>query len=165
MKTATAHDREKQSLSKLALSTWIRMLKFHNLVMREARVGLSERCTMPQFDVIAQLSREKNGTPLVELSRHLLVTAGNVTGIIDRMESDGLVKRSRDRKDRRVTRVHLTEKGKKLAKAVIPLHVNDIHRMFSGLNEEEIIQLRRLIDKLVFGLGEAPLVGARKRRG
>ncbi len=113
---------------------------------------LSDFCTIAQFDILAQLSREKQDTPLTDLSRHLLVTAGNLTGIIDRMEKLDLVKRIPDSKDRRVTRVQLTEKGRQLAKTVIPRHTKDIGQIFSVLNDKEITQLRGLMDKLVGGL-------------
>jgi len=134
---------------------WIRLLKAHNLILREARTRLAERCSMPQFDILAQLAREKNGTPLIELSRRLLVTAGNITGIIDRMEKSGLVARKADPNDRRITRVHLTAKGKQLAKSIIPEHTRDLNSFFDSLNEKEIAQLRSLLDKLIEGLEHA----------
>jgi DNA-binding MarR family transcriptional regulator len=137
---------------KSALSVWIRFLKAYNLIVREARMRLSDYCTIAQFDILAQLSREKLGSPLTDLSRHLLVTAGNLTGIIDRMEKLQLVKRIPDSKDRRVIRVQLTGKGKQLAKTVIPRHAKDIDHLFSVLNEKEIARLRGLLDKLLRGL-------------
>lgn len=136
----------------LSLGAWIRLLKAHNLIIRRARLGMGNQCTISQFDVLAQLSREKNGTKLVDLSRRLLVTAGNVTGLIDRMESLDLVFRSPDENDRRVTRVHLTEKGKRLGKSMIPIHARDVDQLFAHLNSNEKLQLRRLLDKLIKGL-------------
>jgi len=135
-----------------ALSAWIRLLKAHNLIVKQSRSHLAEHCTLPQFDILAQLLRENNGTTLAELSRRLLVTAGNVTGLIDRMEHAGLVARKADSKDRRMIRVHLTPRGKNLAKTVIPAHANDIGKMFTGLTEKEMRQLRELLDKLIGGL-------------
>ena len=143
------------SVNDTATGAWIRLLKAHNLILREARTRLAERCSMPQFDILAQLSREKNGTPLIELSRRLLVTAGNITGIIDRMEKSGLVARKADPEDRRITRVHLTAKGKQLAKSVIPEHTRDLNSLFDSLNEKEMAQLRALLDKLIEGLEHA----------
>lgn len=133
----------------IALSVWIRMLKAHNLVFRQARTAMAPYCTMAQFDVIAQLSREKDGTTPAELSRRLLVTAGNLTGLLDRIEKAGLVKRRPDPQDRRVTRVHLTNKGRELAKKVIPIHAKDIQEIISGLNMNELKHLRQLLEKLI----------------
>jgi DNA-binding MarR family transcriptional regulator len=124
----------------------------HNLVMREGRSRLANHCTMPQFDVLAQLTRSNGGTTLAELSRHLLVTAGNITGIIDRMENAGLVQRVPDPEDRRTTRVKLTPKGRALAETVIPKHAEDIRKLFDSLSASEIAQLRKLLDKLLQGL-------------
>ncbi len=147
-----------------ALSAWIRLLKVHNLVLRKARMKLGAQCTMAQFDILAQLSREKDGTPLVELSRKLLVTAGNVTGIIDRMERLGLVKRRPDPNDRRVTRVHLTLRGRQLAKRVMPKHARDIDSIFSTLSKQEAEQLRELLEKLLQSLESSGTLDLPQRR-
>jgi len=138
-----------KSAGQSAISVWIRFLKAHNLIVREARMRLSDHCTIAQFDILAQLSREKEGYPLTDLSKRLLVTAGNLTGIVDRMEKLDLVKRIPDSQDRRVTRVQLTEKGKQLSRTVIPRHTKDIDQLFSALSQKEMIQLRNLLDKLI----------------
>ena len=135
-----------------ALRVWIRLLKTHNLILMKSRSRLAKHCTMAQFDILAQLSRGNDGTTLIDLSRRLLVTAGNVTGMIDRMERDRLVERRPDSKDRRVTRVHLTEKGKQLAETVIPKHTKDIERLFRPLKTLELQRLRHTLDKLIAGL-------------
>jgi DNA-binding MarR family transcriptional regulator len=133
------------------VSAWIRLIKAYNLVLRKARSRLTE-CTLSQFDVVAHLVREKKGMTPVELSRRLLVTAGNITGLIDRMEKSGLVLRVRDTKDRRTIRIQLTEKGRKLASRVIPRHSSDIESIFTALNETEKHQLHRTLDKLIRAL-------------
>jgi DNA-binding MarR family transcriptional regulator len=142
----------KKSSGHSAISVWIRFLKAYNLIVREARMRLSDHCTIAQFDILAQLSRDRAGSTLTDLSKHLLVTAGNLTGIIDRMEKLELVKRIPDPQDRRVTRVQLTEKGRSLARTVIPRHRKDIDQLFSSLNPRELEQLRSLMDKLIHGL-------------
>jgi DNA-binding MarR family transcriptional regulator len=133
----------------LAIGTWIRFLKAHNLILREARKRLNGSCTMSQFDILAQLDRSREPLTLAELSRTLLVTAGNITGMIDRMEEAGWVERKPDPQDRRATRVQSTPKGKQLAKSVIPKHARDIENLFASLNDQEITQLRNLLEKLV----------------
>jgi DNA-binding MarR family transcriptional regulator len=133
------------------LSVWIRIIKAYNLVLRKARSRLSE-CTLSQFDVVAHLVREKNGMTSVELSRRLLVTAGNITGLIDRMEKSGLVERRRHAGDRRTIRIHLTGKGRKLAERVIPKHSADIESIFAVLSDAEKNQLHKSLDKLIRSL-------------
>jgi DNA-binding MarR family transcriptional regulator len=133
------------------VSAWIRLIKAYNLVLRETRGRLTE-CTLSQFDVVAHLVREKHGMTAVELSRRLLVTAGNITGLIDRMEKSGLVKRVRDTKDRRTIRIQLTQKGTKLAQSVIPRHSADIESIFTALSDSEKNQLHKALDKLIRSL-------------
>jgi DNA-binding MarR family transcriptional regulator len=150
MKQKNEMTKEAKGHAELAL--WIRMLKLHNLVFRQARQRLDPYCTMAQFDVLAQLSRSSDGSTPAELSRHLLVTAANITGVVDRMQKAGLVSRTPDPKDRRTIRLHLTEKGKELARSVIPKHSQDIREAFSSLSETELTELRHLLDKLIGGL-------------
>ena len=63
----------------LAVSTWLWLLHGYALIERELRRAVAEHCTFPQFDVLSQLDRERDGLTFVELSRRLLVTAGNLT--------------------------------------------------------------------------------------
>jgi MarR family len=73
----------------LAVSTWLRLLHGYALIERELRRAVAAHCTFPQFDVLNQLDRERDGLTFVELSRRLLVTAGNLTGIVDRLHAEG----------------------------------------------------------------------------
>ena len=74
--------------AKQAAGVWIRLVKCHGLVMREVRRRVAQSdTTLPQFDVLAQLLRHPQGMTSTELSRVLLVTAGNLTGIVDRLEA------------------------------------------------------------------------------
>ena len=66
----------------LAVSVWVRLLKAHGLVLRQVRRRVPEGLTLPQFDVLVQLHRSDEGMSPGELTRVLLVTAGNVTGIV-----------------------------------------------------------------------------------
>lgn len=132
------------------------MMKAYNLLMRHARASLEGRCTLSQFDVLTHLYTEQKGLTPAELSRRLLVTAGNVTGLIDRMERIGWVKRVPDPEDRRISRVVLTPAGRSLAGNLIPQHSSDIEELFSSLKELEILQLRDLLDRLIAGVEQRP---------
>lgn len=104
----------------LAVSTWLRLLHAHALVERELRRAVGVHCTVPQFDVLNQLDREPNGLTFVELSRRLLVTAGNLTGIVDRLHAERLVRRAVHPEDRRAFRLTRTPKGRRLARQAQP---------------------------------------------
>ena len=93
------------------------------------------------------------------LSRRMLVTAGNVTGLVDRAERDGVVERRSDPVDRRLSRVFLTSKGRELVQALLPKHTHDVTDLLSALDPGERRELRRLLGKLrdsLLGRREAP---------
>lgn len=140
----------------LGTGTWLRLMKAYNLMLREARSSLDGRCTLAQFDVLAHLYGADGGLTLADLSRRLLVTAGNVTGLIDRLEKMEWVKRVPDTEDRRATRVQLTAAGRSAAAKLIPMHTSDIEKFFSILSEREKTQLRQLLDKVIVGMERTP---------
>jgi DNA-binding MarR family transcriptional regulator len=109
--------------------------------------------TLPQFDVLAELARaDAGGFTFVELSRLLLVTSGNLTGIVDRLEEQRLVERRPDAKDRRVIRVALTDKGRRVTDEVLPAHAADIEEILSFMPRTALTQLSDLLGRLRDGL-------------
>lgn len=143
------YDSEVEDLH-LPVSVWLRLMKCHNIISRELRkqVERDGLITLPQFDVLVQLSRQNEGLSFVELSRKLLVTSGNLTGIIDRLERDSFVLREPDNTDRRVVRIRLTPKGKDLINRLIPEHVKQVESVFAHTPNKELRQLRDLLGKL-----------------
>lgn len=137
------------------MRTHLRIATCYNLLMREARQTIAQRwrLTLPQFDVLAELARaEVGGFTFVELSRLLLVTSGNLTGIVDRLEEQGLVERRPDAKDRRVIRVALTAKGRRVTDEVLPAHAADIEDILSFMPRAALTQLSDLLGRLRDGL-------------
>lgn len=102
-----------KSGQKTELRLWLRMLSTTKLISQEIRRRLRSEfgATLPQFDLMAQLFREPQGLRLGELSKRTMVTNGNVTGLIDRLTTDGLVVRETPGGDRRVTVAKLTRRG------------------------------------------------------
>jgi DNA-binding MarR family transcriptional regulator len=129
------------------VSLWLRLLESHNLLLGEVRRQLSRECTLPRFDLLANLERE-DGQTLAALSRRMLVTAGNLTGLVDRAERDGVVERRADPRDRRLSRVYLTERGRALVTELLPRHAENVGALLSGLDAGERRELRRLLGKL-----------------
>jgi len=140
--------------SDIDTSIWVRLLECHNLVLAELRKSFEGECTLARFDLVANIDRE-DGLTLAELSRRMLVTAGNITGLVDRAERDGVVARRPDASDRRLVRVHLTPRGQRLARELIPAHAARLSTLFKGLDVGERRELRRLAGKLRASLGEA----------
>jgi DNA-binding MarR family transcriptional regulator len=138
-----------------ALRTHLRIATCYNLLMREARqrVGGRWNLTLPQFDVLAELARANaRGFTFVELSRLLLVTSGNLTGIVDRLEDQQLVRRRPDPHDRRVIRVALTDKGRRMTDGMLPVHAADIDEILSFMPRSALAQLNSLLGTLRDGL-------------
>jgi len=121
-------------------------MKTHGLILNRVRRTLDGRCTLPQFDVMAQLHRSPLGLTSREISRRLLVTAGNVTGIVDRLESDGLVTRTVLAEDRRSSRVRLTSRGRAFAARLIERHRLDVERILAGVPARRQAALRALLE-------------------
>ena len=144
------------SAARLAVSVWVRLLKTHGLVLRELRRRVPEELTLPQFDVLVQLHRRPEGMTSRELTRELLVTAGNVTGLVDRLEGLGLVERRPVPEDRRAARVVLTGRGRRVAGRAIPRHRRDVESLLSPLPPRDLARLRRLLGRLSRSLEEAP---------
>jgi DNA-binding MarR family transcriptional regulator len=133
-----------------ALRLWLRMLTCTQLVEKQLRSLLRERfdTTLPRFDLMAQLERAPDGLKMNELSRRMMVTGGNVTGITDQLVAEGLVERIDVEGDRRAYRVRLTPKGRKQFNDMAEEHENRIVQSFAGLSEKEISTLHRLLGKV-----------------
>jgi DNA-binding MarR family transcriptional regulator len=142
----------------IAVSAWLRLLRVRALIEREVRRGLGDRLTLPQFDVLNQLARSRDGMTFVALSRLLLVTAGNLTGIVDRLEALGLVRRAPQPGDRRAIRLTLTARGRVLVRARVPAHRRAVARLLATLPRREVRALRTLLGRLRDRL-EARLTG------
>jgi DNA-binding MarR family transcriptional regulator len=132
-------------LSKQRLRLWLRLLRATRAIEAELRERLRVQfaITLPQFDVMAALYRKEDGMTMTELSRMLIVSNGNVTGIIDRLVMDRLVDRQPAADDRRSFRVRLTSKGALQFAAIAKAHQDWVDKMlcdFDGEEAETIIQ-------------------------
>jgi DNA-binding MarR family transcriptional regulator len=128
-------------------SVVVRLLAAHNALIVALRNGLGPALSLARFDLLATLQRE-DGQTLAALSRKLLVTAGNLTGLVDRAERDGIVARRPDAKDRRLTRVHLTPKGQKLAAQAIKRHARLAEELVAPFDRRDRENLRELLGRL-----------------
>ena len=140
-----------------ALRLWLRLLTCTQLIEREVRARLRARfdTTLPRFDLMSQLWRYPEGLKMNELSRHLMVTGGNVTGIVDPLETGGLVERTAEPADRRACRVRLTRAGCKAFAEMARAHEEWIVELLAGLPRREHAELYRLLGKLKHATLEA----------
>jgi DNA-binding MarR family transcriptional regulator len=130
-----------------AVRAWVRILAVHKGALIAIRDDLEHEMTLPRFDLLSNLVRS-DGQTLTSLSRSMLVTAGNITGLVDRAARDGLVERRADPNDRRAWRVHLTHKGAQAFHRAQLRHAARVAKLFSALNPSELATLGRMLDKV-----------------
>jgi DNA-binding MarR family transcriptional regulator len=133
--------------SKDRLRLWIRLLRASRTIEAELRERLKKEfdTTLPRFDVMAALYRVPEGMLMSDLSRFLLVSNGNVTGIIDRLVSEGLVTRARRNGDRRTSMVRLTEAGVAQFGAIAAAHETWIGELLGNVSEDETRRLAAML--------------------
>ena len=133
-----------------ALRLWLRLLTCTQLVEKQVRHQLREQfdTTLPRFDLMAQLQRNPDGLKMNELSRRMMVTGGNVTGITDQLVAEGLVERQAVDGDRRAYRVRLTLQGRKTFDDMAKHHEEWIVSAFEVLTVKEVDTLYKLLGKV-----------------
>lgn len=136
--------------AKLQLHVWLRMLTCTQLIERRIRAGLrkSFNTTLPRFDALSQIEAAGGVLSMGELSGRLMVTSGNVTGLIDSMEKDGLVIREPHPEDRRSILIQMTAKGDELFSSMVPWHRKEIDQVMRVLNKRDMRELLDLLGKL-----------------
>jgi DNA-binding MarR family transcriptional regulator len=129
--------------SKARLRLWIRLFRASRLIEGVARERLKTQfnATLPRFDVMAALYRQPDGMLMSEISRYLMVSNGNVTGIVDRLVSDGFAVRSQRNGDRRTSFISLTGKGRDFFAEMAATHETWIDELLGGLSARDAEQL------------------------
>jgi DNA-binding MarR family transcriptional regulator len=137
-----------------SLKLWLRMLSCTNMIEAEIRARLRTEfgITLPRFDLMAQLDRHPEGLRMGELSKRMMVTGGNVTGITDLLEQEGLVVRDAVPDDRRAYRVRLTPSGQRAFRRMAARHEAWIRELLQGLGEQERATLFGLLSTMKRGL-------------
>ena len=135
--------RHLESDSKSRLRLWIRLLRASRLIEGVARERLKSQfnATLPRFDVMAALYRKPDGMLMSEISRFLMVSNGNVTGIVDRLVSDGLVARAQRNGDRRTSFITLTRKGRAAFAQMAAAHESWVDELLGGLSVRDAEQM------------------------
>jgi DNA-binding MarR family transcriptional regulator len=134
----------------LSVRLWLRMLSCTNRIESIVRQGLQANfgTTLPRFDLMAQLERARHGLKMSELSQRMMVTGGNVTGITDGLEKEGLVVREVDPADRRVYRVRLTAEGQRQFRRMAGEHEQWVIALFERMSSRDKSQLAELLGEL-----------------
>ncbi len=133
-----------------ALKLWLRLLACTTRVETQIRNRLRNEfaTTLPRFDLLAQLERYPQGLSMRELSERLMVTGGNVTGITDQLEGEGLVQRDPHPSDRRSYSVRLTPAGRRAFRKMAQTHEQWVVALFEGWDPADKAQVYGLLAKL-----------------
>jgi DNA-binding MarR family transcriptional regulator len=138
-----------------SMRLWLRMLSCTIRIESEVRSRLRGDfdITLPRFDLMAQLERHPQGLRMGELSRRMMVTGGNVTGITDQLQRENLVERVADPMDRRAYCVRLTANGRRVFRRMARLHEDWIAELLDGISTSEKEKMIRLLSRLKQHLG------------
>ncbi len=147
-----------------SLKVWLRLLSCSTQIESEVRRRLRAEfgMTLARFDYLAQLSRHPGGLRMSALSRFLMVTGGNVTGLTDELAKDGLVERVTEPDDRRSYRISLTPRGAALFERIAAVHENWIIEIFAAMNGAQKAQLHELLGGVRVHLTEIQHAAAEK---
>jgi DNA-binding MarR family transcriptional regulator len=133
-----------------SLKLWLRMLSCTTRIEAEIRSRLRAQfgITLPRFDLMAQLERYPEGLRMGELSRRMMVTGGNVTGITDQLEQEQLVVRVPDPKDGRAYSVTLTPAGRSAFAEMAQVHEGWVAELLQDMTVDEKGQLIELLSRM-----------------
>ncbi len=142
---------------RLGVRVWLRLLAGAALVTDRLRRSLRDEfgVTLPAFDLMAQTHREPRGPTMSELSRRLMVTKGNVSELVERLEKDRLVERHADAIDGRVQHVHLTAAGEALVERMLPAHRAWLSQLMADMDEARLAQLCDLLGTFKAAVSQA----------
>lgn len=129
---------------------WIRLLGVTRASESHLReyLRLGHASTLPRFDVMAALFRRRDGVTMSELSRMLLVSNGNATTVVDRLEGDGLVRRTASESDRRTVHVALTPAGLQAFETMAAGHEAEVARLFATVSDEDLDALTAILKRM-----------------
>ena len=133
-----------------SLKLWLRMLSCTVHIENEirSRMRATFDITLPRFDLMAQLERHPDGLRMGELSRRMMVTGGNITGITDQLEQERLVMRVPDPRDRRVFTVKLTEAGRAAFNSMATVHEGWIAELLKDISTDDKSTLIELLSQM-----------------
>jgi MarR family transcriptional regulator, organic hydroperoxide resistance regulator len=157
--TASTHQRsprprQRPIPSDIELAAWVRLAHAYHRILRRLETALDEhKITLAQFEVLAHLHYD-SGIVQTDLARRLLVTKGNVCGLIDRLTAAKLVMRQPAVDDRRANRLFLTARGRQMIAKTLPVHLGLIKELMGTLPPGDLRRLQDLLGRLESAVGE-----------
>jgi len=144
--------------AKQSLRVWLKMLRTTTIIEKRVRAYLQAEfgSTLPRFDVLSALYRESTPITMSQLTDRLLVSNGNLTGLVNRLVDDGLISRESDPEDRRAQRVVLIDRGREAFCEMAERHEALVNAQFAAMSDEDMATLLRLATRLDSALRDIP---------
>ena len=138
------------SRGKESLRLWLRLLSCESVIEQQVRSRFREhfKVTLPQFDVLSELERAHAPLTMSQLSKELMVSNGNVTGVIDRLSKSNLVRRVRSQDDRRIQYIELTDTGVKEFRRMAKHHEDWVEELLADVSLDDMRALQALLLKI-----------------
>lgn len=152
---------ESNDHAKQSLRVWLRLVSCSRIIESRIRRNFEVHfnTTLPRFDVLAALDHAKSitdkGLTMGELSKRLLVSNGNVTGIVERLSTDKYIRKTKQKSDGRSHVVELTSKGKEYFATLASAHESWIDEMLSELSEQDMDNVLPTLSKLKSTLSDS----------
>jgi DNA-binding MarR family transcriptional regulator len=142
---------------KAELRLWLRLLTCATLIEAEVRRRLRRQFdeTLPRFDLMAQLERADSGIPLGEVSQRMMVSAGNVTSLVDRLVKAGYVERRPAPNDRRSQLIRLSARGRGHFRRMAAAHEAWVAELLADLREKDIAATMERLAKVKVSVSAA----------
>ena len=150
MSSVTDHETRLVESDHHSLKLWLRLLTCSSLIEKKVRdeLRLSFDMTLPRFDFLAQLERAPDGLTMGELSKRMMVSGGNISGIAAQLADDGLIDRCQVPNNRRTFIVTLTQKGRDEFETIAKAHERWVIEMLGRLDQDDVSQLMNLLQKV-----------------
>ncbi len=150
MSSVTDHETRLVESDHHSLKLWLRLLTCSSLIEKKLRdeLRLSFDMTLPRFDFLAQLERAPDGLTMGELSKRMMVSGGNISGIATQLADQGLIERCQVPNNRRTFLVTLTQKGRDEFETIAKAHERWVIEMLGQLAQDDVSQLMNLLLKV-----------------
>ena len=150
MSSVTDHETRLVESDHHSLKLWLRLLTCSSLIEKKLRdeLRLSFDMTLPRFDFLAQLERAPDGLTMGELSKRMMVSGGNISGIAAQLADEGLIDRCQVPNNRRTFIVTLTQKGRDEFETIAKAHERWVIEMLGQLDQDDVNQLMNLLLKV-----------------
>ena len=150
MNSVTDHETRLVESDHHSLKLWLRLLTCSSLIEKKLRedLRLSFDMTLPRFDFLSQLERAPDGLTMGELSKRMMVSGGNISGIAAQLVDEGLIDRCQVPNNRRTFIVTLTQKGRNEFETIAKAHERWVIEMLGQLDQNDVKQLMSLLLKV-----------------